>query len=384
MPYCQGCSEWREQADQLQLVGHMALCQECRDSDPNQWATCTFCGYAYPDFLVIQGEERTACQHCRSHLGLPTEWRWDNPSQYFSTSLVSSGNLPRITYGVELECYAPENVPIDRIWGVWEATSFQAVYDGSLSGNGVEFVSPILRGEEGLLEIKKLLSQLHGFRIRQECGFHLHLNAERCSWEILRDFTMLYIRLIPWLKTIVSSSRRQASFGRCQGGGGWYSQSDLSLLYDMAYEHEFWAWVYEIESESEEYIMDYVDSAAGQKYHDARYSQLNLHSVVYRNTIEIRCHNGTLNYEKVKNWVWLWTWFLQYVMEGDIDRHFLIDLEDQDQALGFRLLDRFRPPRWKELIRFYQKRQRDFGFDVSYQIQELEQRTLFDTSLANS
>lgn len=40
-----------------------------------------------------------------------------------------------------------------------------------------------------------------------------------------------------------------------------------------------------------------------QKYDDSRYYGLNLHSLFYRGTIEIRYHHGTLNCEKILNWI---------------------------------------------------------------------------------
>ena len=39
-----------------------------------------------------------------------------------------------------------------------------------------------------------------------------------------------------------------------------------------------------------------------EHHNNKRYAWLNLHSVFYRGTLEIRLHNGTIDAQKIKNW----------------------------------------------------------------------------------
>jgi hypothetical protein len=97
-----------------------------------------------------------------------------------------------LTYGVEIECFVPvaalvaENVQIGsyhagrQIPGMPEGWNAQR--DGSIVPNlagyaPIEVVSPVLRGADGLRQIKAVLATLAawGAKVNRTCGFHVHV-----------------------------------------------------------------------------------------------------------------------------------------------------------------------------------------------------------------
>jgi hypothetical protein len=102
-----------------------------------------------------------------------------------------------ITFGLEIECYLPNSVRElisvgqyhrgDQIEG-WPA-GWNAQHDGSLHAPagyfGVEIVSPILKGEDGLIQAAQAvlrLQDMHAISDRS-CGIHVHIGAGNITSE---------------------------------------------------------------------------------------------------------------------------------------------------------------------------------------------------------
>ena len=60
-------------------------------------------------------------------------------------------------------------------------------------------------------------------------------------------------------------------------------------------------------TEEQELIDEYYETMGSypsdDKYKDARYCGLNIHSRYYHGTIEFRLHSGTINKDKITNWI---------------------------------------------------------------------------------
>jgi hypothetical protein len=95
-----------------------------------------------------------------------------------------------ITFGVEVECFLPRGAVqvgghhAGRELGGEFPPGWNAQRDGSLSTRlpnyeGVEVVSPVLRGRQGLEEVKvvaELLGRMNA-RVNPTCGFHVHVGV---------------------------------------------------------------------------------------------------------------------------------------------------------------------------------------------------------------
>jgi len=93
-----------------------------------------------------------------------------------------------LSFGVEIECLMPagrqfaaggyhrgQQIPS---LGEWSAAGWNAQADSSVSG-GVEVVSPILTGEEGLYQTWAVVEYLAsiGTQVDRRCGLHVHVDA---------------------------------------------------------------------------------------------------------------------------------------------------------------------------------------------------------------
>lgn len=100
-------------------------------------------------------------------------------------------NVNDLTFGIEIECYAPGIVcggyHVGRqIPGFPQG--WNAQHDGSLGAGGTEIVSPVLKGEDGLLQVAEVVAKLNamGAKVNSSCGFHIHVGWNKGVAELSR------------------------------------------------------------------------------------------------------------------------------------------------------------------------------------------------------
>ena len=192
-----------------------------------------------------------------------------------------SNSISYRSFGIEIECYHPTNSRIReevsraiREAGI-ECTvegythtvmrRWKIVTDSSIWGGcGLEVVSPILYGEEGLEELKKVVEVLNrlGCRVNRSTGLHIHHDANDLGQQRLRNIFELYRDNEDLFDKLVSNSRR---------AGNRFCQS----------------------------LKDYPRSV----FPDTRYTKVNHRSYLKYGTIEFRQHQGTLNFDKMVHWI---------------------------------------------------------------------------------
>lgn len=187
------------------------------------------------------------------------------------------------TFGIEMECMFPSvlgsyddvcakitemGVNITYVGYTHRVLpSWKMVTDASLSPKAhyttCEIVSPILSGSEGLAEINKMCMILNdlGFTVNVSCGLHVHHNARDLSLQQRTQVFELYRKKETLIDTIVSPSRRENNNRYCR-----------SLV-------------------------------GGRGLPDSRYYKVNPMSYSKYGTIEFRQHQGTINYQKISNWI---------------------------------------------------------------------------------
>lgn len=199
-------------------------------------------------------------------------------------------------FGVEIECYLPEDMyrhvcncdfcseEYDDVDAVDSADNFLAdnnfhswvgltTHDDSLDSAdyGVEIKSPILVGLEGFAELEKVFAALNraGFWVDQSCGMHVHHDAR----DFVEDFELQKRLVESWMENQNLIDNMVAPWR--VGNGHCESWDD----YDF---HDF-----------------VNQSGSGPR------GSLNMQNLHYRDidTIEIRQHEGTLNYEEAESWI---------------------------------------------------------------------------------
>lgn len=159
-------------------------------------------------------------------------------------------------------------------------SSWKITTDSSIRGlNSFELVSPILEGERGIEELRKVSRVLISCRVKinKSCGLHVHFDARNMGLEVWKRLYKNYIKLEQVIDSMMPLSRRADSNHYCQSLkknanietviDGCRTVSDIAQLYD------------------------------------SRYYKVNANSFSVHNTVEFRQHSGTIEIEKMENWI---------------------------------------------------------------------------------
>jgi hypothetical protein len=200
------------------------------------------------------------------------------------------------TFGVEIECIGvSQTTALDalRAAGVNAEiesynhntrTHWKITYDSSVSGPGgmpgIEVVSPVLSGPEGLAELRKVADALNaaGATANRTCGLHVHVGTTDLTIDDIKTIVKRYTTFENVIDTFMPNSRR--------GDNNTYTKSMRR-----------WAACEGSRLEACESL-----SALRSSYFD-RYYKINLAAFVRQGTIEFRQHSGTVSAEKITNWV---------------------------------------------------------------------------------
>ena len=143
-------------------------------------------------------------------------------------------------------------------------------------------------GDRLYYKIKALSKYLdpHSFFVNRSCGLHVHVDARDCEWRELKNILLLGKSVQDVLYKMLPPSRSSSR---------WCKRIPMSR-----------SDILNIESNS-----DFIDAwynswgvhPSMEKYNDSRYCGMNMHSRIINGSIEFRYHSGTINQEKILNWV---------------------------------------------------------------------------------
>ena len=153
---------------------------------------------------------------------------------------------------------------------------WKLVPDSSVSG-GFEVVSPILEGERGIEEAMTVAEALSdaGATVNRSCGFHVHFDAADLNAADVKIIVNRYAAHEAEIDAFMPPSRRGGENSFCLPVARF-----LNRRFDEARTIE--------------------ELAAAQP---GRYFKVNLQSYRRHGTLEFRQHSGTVNANKVANWV---------------------------------------------------------------------------------
>ena len=195
------------------------------------------------------------------------------------------------TLGVEIECFnvnRDEFIRIAREKGVeiqHEAYNhdtrnhYKVVNDGSIQGvDGLECVSPVLKGKVGLKSLKIVCDSLNrsGAKVNKSTGLHVHVGLQNVSFEQYQNIFINYIHLESVIDSFMAPSRRGNENAYCRTMQG----ISIDLLSQCCTNNDI-RW----------------------RFNNSRYYKVNPVSFERHNTIEFRQHQGTTEYEKIEAWV---------------------------------------------------------------------------------
>tara|TARA_R110001583_G_scaffold86509_2_gene225940 strand:- start:5775 stop:6920 length:1146 start_codon:yes stop_codon:yes gene_type:complete len=257
----------------------------CSDCYYDYWSNCSRCGEVVDNDYIMFHDDESYCEHCcpdyRDTMVM------DNKSVPSSSRVSDTFVYPiRSLVGLEVECIVPDSEEMDTPM-YWSNVS-----DGSIntegSGMGTELVSTPASGDLLMENINNLMrwKDYYGAWVNRSCGFHVHFNSIDKTPREVAHIAIVYQKFQDVLKSMMPDSRQDSNWCRD-------STMNLNALRNVDSE----------EALIDEYYESMDCSPSSEKYNDARYCGINIHSRYYHGTIEFRLHSGTINKEKITNWI---------------------------------------------------------------------------------
>ena len=170
-------------------------------------------------------------------------------------------------------------------------------------GYGLEIVSPILKGKKGLKQVQKILDVMDAsdqYEVDVTCGIHVHVDVNDADARQIANCVKLYAKQSEYIDAILAPSRRaQSSNGRRWARNAYdrmgIAQGDNNRLWDMI---DSELSISEERNNSIATTVSQLCTAMG-----GRYNAVNLNAYRKYGTVEYRQHGGSLNSEKVCNWI---------------------------------------------------------------------------------
>lgn len=152
------------------------------------------------------------------------------------------------------------------------------------SSCGYELVSPILKGRDGLNQLKLATeaSAEAGAKVNRRCGLHIHHDINDLDAKQVANIYALCIKLEKTIDSFLPKSRRADNNEYCRS---LFRHSNQQRVLDQL--------------KTVNTMEDINDIFR------TRYLKLNFQSYVKYGTIEFRQHSGTIDFEKMYNWILL-------------------------------------------------------------------------------
>jgi hypothetical protein len=165
--------------------------------------------------------------------------------------------------------------------------AWKVVRDGSIrtrNGEGAEFVSPVLKGQSGLDQVRAICDAFEalGITVNKSCGFHVHVGGFRADLDFFKAITKLYARFEPAIDQLHPLSRRANNFCKGLRNGARDGSIDSAASLDQV--------IYHATGEP--------SGSFGRRYY-----KLNLAAFLKHSTVEFRQHAGTVDATKAVSWI---------------------------------------------------------------------------------
>ncbi len=261
-----------------------------------------------------------------------------NNERTFGVEIEFIGNAESVKQAV---CARGVNCEVEgynkRTRGHWKI-----VTDGSVrrnryqTGGGLEIVSPILKGQDGLEQLRKVCEALEaaGADVNKTCGLHIHHDAGDFNTDSFKNLVKIYVRFEPAIDTLFPRSRRANNNDYCR------SMRHI----DPA-------------------IIERQNDVHGIRYalNQCRYYKLNLESYVTHGTVEFRQHSGTVEYEKIANWIKLTQGMVERAVSRRVGKGKVGHWDAFKEFLGRDHMVWSYDEETKDVFKFYNKRRKELA-----------------------
>lgn len=160
----------------------------------------------------------------------------------------------------------------------------------------IEIISPILSGSNSFNQIEKVCKILNriGLQTDSRCGFHIHWSVPDYTGRDTINLLRLYAKYEKVLDLFFDPSRRENKNQNCRS---LIKQEGISWIYSL--NKPFYYQAHQIAQEFEKtQTLEHTTSLPSARHH-----KVNLCSINKYGTVEFRQHQGTFDFEEIKNWI---------------------------------------------------------------------------------
>ena len=322
---CEGCQGIISESERLTGFNGEDYCEDCYEERHYECESC--CDF-YPidDVYTNNGETYcddcyheifTYCQSCDTTINRDYAMWSETHEEYYcedcypgegeDVDLDSYGNVDlheskcfnrnkfSRAVGLELEAVHEDYEAMDYSYYErnWEfRNNWRVVHDGSIdSGDGVgrEFITRGgLSGDELYQSIDNITTDLKriGWSVNRSCGMHIHIDARDLKWREIKYILAVSKLSEQIIYKMLPDSRRNSR---------WCKRIPMTMghIMDICDDQDF----------IDTWYQAFDTYPSYEKYNDARYCGVNMHSRIIHGSIEFRHHSGTLDSKKIINWI---------------------------------------------------------------------------------
>lgn len=213
--------------------------------------------------------------------------------------------------GVEIECLGKRGegeVSNSKL----KEYNFTEGTDGSIHEEkgyreGYEYRSKPANGDKLYEMIDGISKELieHKYKVNKSCGLHVHIETKP-DVELLKKMYCFYSKFEGLFFAMLPISRQETQYCEKFNKLDKYSYEDVLDVKDLrGFKKLFY-----------EKTGFYPTKIHGNK---KRYCWINFHSIFYRGTLEVRAHSGTINAEKIKNWIQMHLVIRDYLNKNSLE-----------------------------------------------------------------
>ena len=213
--------------------------------------------------------------------------------------------------GIEVECLAKgrgNSISSSKL----KEYNFKEGSDGSIDEekgyhDGYEYRSSPANGDKLYEMIDGVSEELikNKYKVNKSCGLHIHVETKP-EVELLKKMYCFYSKFEGLFFAMLPKSRQKNEYCVKFNELDKYSYKEVLKVKDLG---GFKKLFYEQRG-------FYPTKSYG---HKKRYCWINFHSIFYRGTLEIRAHSGTINAEKIKNWIQMHLIIREYLDKKPIE-----------------------------------------------------------------
>jgi len=220
-----------------------------------------------------------------------------------TVSPVSRDQLARLmqeklgdTFRITSERYNHQDTTENK----WKLVSDATIRTTSSHPHQAEIVSPILKGQDGLDKLEKVLQAINeiGVTVNKSCGIHVHHDARMLNTEQMIKLSQFYTYYETILDSLQPMSRRASNSYNYPMKN---SNDTAPSLFDvMESKKSLHSWIARERNASTK--RENMRTAFSSQF--ARNCKLNIYSAYgAHNTIEFRHHSSSTEFLKLKNWI---------------------------------------------------------------------------------